>query len=204
MTDRMIDRTGERRTMRTGAGRVFGAVLIATVVTAAVTVPMAYQAGSARNPAPAPAPPAVSEPAPAPEPQAPVDVAGISQDQNPLYQPVRDLRLVPAEDVVASDDGVDRGLEPLDGDVLPDRPVWIVVERDDAATVRFWLNDPDGRNEPDQIDLQAPFTLVSGPDVDAPAPVDPDQLEDGNNTVLVEITVVGGGVEYQRATFRIG
>ena len=54
--------------MRSGTGRVLSAVAIALVVTAAVTVPMAYQARSARDTGPAPS--VVSEPS------VPAQVAG--------------------------------------------------------------------------------------------------------------------------------
>jgi hypothetical protein len=182
-------------------GRVLGAVLISLGVTAAVAVPMAYQAGSARDRA--------TDTTPGPsggvsEPSVPAQVAGITLTREQLLaEPARITTTLPPANVLVSDDGVDRGLEPLDGARLQDPTVWIVVDRPDAVVVRFWLNEPAGTTAPDRVDELAPFT-ASGPDEREPAPVDTGRLATGTNTVLVEITTSAGAVEHQLATFRVG
>ena len=183
--------------MRSGTGRVLSAVAIALVVTAAVTVPMAYQAQSARDVGPAPT--VVTEPT------VPAQVAGITLTRDQLVtEPARIVVLEPAEDVRFSDDGIDGADRTLDGAQVPRGDVWIVVERPDAAIVRFWLNDATGAGAPDQVDQQVPFTLISGPSDTDPAALDTAALPSGPNTLLVEITGTDGSVEHQVATFRIG
>jgi hypothetical protein len=188
-----------RRTDRSGAGlgRVLSAVAITVVVTAAVTVPMAYQARSARDSGPAPS--VVTEPT------VPAQVAGITLTRDQLVdEPARIAVLEPADDVRVSTDGVAGEARALDGAQLPIDDVWIIVPRPDAEVVRFWLNDASGSGPPDQVDQQVPFTLVSGPDDGAPAALDTAALPTGPNTILVEITSGDGTVKYQIASFRVG
>jgi len=183
--------------MRSGTGRVLSAVAIALVVTAAVTVPMAYQARAGRDTGPAPS--VVSEPS------IPAQVAGITLTRDQLVdEPARIVTLEPADDVTYSVDGVGGADRELDRAQVPRGDVWIVVERPDAAVVRFWLNDATGAGAPDQVDQQVPFTLISGPSDTAPAGLDTATLPAGQNTLLVEITSTDGTVEHQVATFRIG
>jgi hypothetical protein len=186
-----------RRNGGSGLGRVLSAVAITLVVTAAVTVPMAYQARSARDTGPAPT--GVTEPT------VPAQVAGITLTRDQLVdEPARIVVLEPADDVRVSTDGVAGSSRSLDGAQLPIDDVWIIVPRPDAEVVRFWLNDASGSGSPDQVDQQAPFTLISGPDEDAPAGLDTAALPTGPNTVLAEITGTDGTVEYQVASFRVG
>jgi len=172
-----------------GWQRVLGAVALAIAVTAAVTIPMGYQARATRT---------VTDTT---TDTVPTAVLGATLSADQLTAPAQVIRLEPAEDLRFSAVGPTEALAPLDGSELIGSRAWIVVSGIDVLFVRFWLNDPTGSGPPDQVDQVAPFTLVAGPLDDGVAPLDLDALPSGGSTVLVELNNDDGTVEYQRASF---
>ncbi len=180
-----------------GWRHALAAATVALAVTAAVVVPMGYQARAARQSA---------DTTPVTDPgSVPSQVLGRALTRDQLgTQPARIIRLEPAAEVQVSEVGPAVATERLDGAVVDGDRAWVSVEAPGVLVVRFWLNDPTGSGPPDQVDELAPFTLVSGPLAEGTAPLDVDSLPDGANTVLAELTFDDGSIEYQLATFTVG
>ena len=192
-----VARTGRVPTV--GWRHALAAVALSSVVTAAVVVPMSYQARAAR----APLVTTTTTPV-AGSTTVPTEVLGTTLDRNQLgTAPATIVRLEPAEDLEVSSTGPTGMLIQLDGAVLARPDAWVIADSPDALVVRFWLNDPTGTGAPDQVDHVPPFTLVSGPLEDGVAPLEVDALPEGVNTVLAELTNDDGTVEYQRASFTV-
>lgn len=180
--------------------RAFTATVISVLVTVAVVGPMAYQAGQADD---AGRTPTVTVPsAPTVPTTVPANVLGevLTRDEYERGPAQFVPSQVPGDDIVFTIDALDGPERPLDGADVSGS-IWIQVDRPDVAAVRFWLNDPNGGGRPDQVDRDAPFTLVSGPDDTNPAPLDVDELSSRSNTILVEITDTTGKVSFERASF---
>lgn len=178
-----------------GWRHALGAVAVSLTVTAAVVVPMGYQARAARE--------AELVPVTVPD-SVPSQVLGATLTRDQLVnEPARIVRLEPADGIRVSEAGPDEGLQRLDGLDLGGPRAWVVVEGSGVLVARFWLNDPAGSGPPDQVDELSPFTLVSGPSDGGTAPLDVAALDAGPNTVLVELTNEDGSVEYQLATFTV-
>jgi len=178
-----------------GWRHALGAVAVSLAVTAAVVVPMGYQARAARE--------AELVPVTVPD-SVPSQVLGATLTRDQLVnEPARIVRLEPADGIRVSEVGPDEGLQRLDGLDLGGPRAWVVVEGSGVLVARFWLNDPAGSGPPDQVDELSPFTLVSGPSDGGTAPLDVAALDAGPNTVLVELTNEDGSVEYQLATFTV-
>lgn len=180
--------------------RALAATVISVLVTAAVVGPMAYQAGQADD---AGRTPTVTVPSTATVPTSvPTNVLGevLTRDDYERGPAQFVPSQVTGEDLVFTVDALNGPERPLDGADVSGS-IWIQVDRPDVAAVRFWLNDPNGGGRPDQVDRDAPFTLVSGPDESNPAPLDVAELGARSNTILVEITDTSGHISFERASF---
>lgn len=227
MSDRF--RSGQTRSMTSGDGEVSGprpsrsgpptprgrvllALAVSVLATAAVSVPLAYQAASARDgavgsPTTAPAQPPSTVPPPAPTASAP------TSSSTPGTVPTRVLPTQldrSGDQMVWSRSADDPASHPLEGATLQGRVVVAFEPSADQAQVTrvgFWVDRLDDVRPPEHVDRSAPFTLTepAPPDADPSEPklFDTTELDDGPHVVLVE-AVGSDGRTVQRVTrFRV-
>lgn len=152
---------------------------VSFVATAAVTVPLAYQAHESRS---------VATPTTVARPQPP-----------PSVLPTTTINTVPALRWARSAGGSQP--EPLDGATLDDVVV-VSVDAEDAVRVEFWIDPGTTSTPPDWVDDRPPFTLS----VEASATVgtyDTHRLSNGDHSIEVLVVRSDGDKVRMVSRFRV-
>lgn len=198
----------------TPRGRMLLALAASVLATASVSVPLAYQAASARDgssgtPATAPVTPSTVAPSSTAAPTTATPPASSTPGTVPTRVLPTQLER-PGDRIVWSRSASDPASHPLEGATLNGRVV-VAFEPsvDSAAVVRvgFWVDHLDDVRPPEHVDRQAPFTLTTSPSSDqgtAEGPVfDTTELTDGPHAVLVEAVGSDGRTVQRVSRFRV-
>ena len=190
------------------------ALAASVLATASVSVPLAYQAASARDgssgtPATAPVTPSTVAPSSTAAPTTATPPASSVPGTVPTRVLPTQLER-PGDRIVWSRSASDPASHPLEGATLNGRVV-VAFEPsvDSAAVVRvgFWVDHLDDVRPPEHVDRQAPFTLTTSPSSDqgtAEGPVfDTTELTDGPHSVLVEAVGSDGRTVQRVSRFRV-
>ena len=189
----------ETRASRTLGGRAVLALLVSVLATAALAVPLAYQAHSARDgqgPGTATSVPTTTSSAPTPTEPAPtstIETVPVQVMPTTLERTDESLTWASAVD--------DPAARPLEGATVRGRVVvqyQVPPDRPPVVRTEFWIDRAEERRPPEHVDPEAPFTLTVDPadpvTTTAPEAFDSTVLDDGPHTVVVQATHADGDV----------
>ena len=205
---------GAGEVTRTRAPRPLGtrlvlAIVVSVLATVALTVPLAYQAHSARSGDGTTDLPTSSTTT---MPEEPATTSSTTESVPARVLPRTlertDEALTWAADV---DDPAPR---PLEGATLRGQVVvqyQVLAEAPPTVKAEFWIDRPDDPRPPEHIDDVAPFTLVAPPTAEAstttavadPVAFDTTRLPDGTHAVVVQATDVDGNLVRSISRFEI-
>lgn len=186
------------------------AVAASLLATIALTVPLAYQAHSARSGDGTGGDPA-SATTTAPTPDEPATTTS-STDTVPVQVLPRTLERTDEALTWASavDDPAPR---PLDGATLSGQVVvqyQVIAEAPPIVQTEFWIDRPEDRRPPEHVDSTPPFTLAVPPTATTttasasdPVTFDTTRLTDGSHAVVVQATDVDGNLVRSISRFEI-